>query len=176
MMKLFLSIVLFLSPILLFAQSYFGESSIVKKPLISITSTKSGPYIGLQKGKYTVIEFGAERIWKQIRLRDPLKHAAHMGFNYNFKYNVLGYDAGYWIRPNRIGLTYGGNIVFRTDFDKSKSGIAPVIGYKFWMLHLQTGYHFIARPSDFETNTFFISLRMGIINDRDIDIERRNKK
>ena len=56
-----------------------------------------------------------------------------MGFNYNFKYKVLGYDAGYWIKPHRVGLTYGANLVFRTNFDQSKIGVAPVVGFKFWL-------------------------------------------
>ena len=68
---------------------------------------------------------------------------------------------------------------FRTNFDRSKVGIAPVVGFKFWLLHVQTGYHFMTRsesPLTFETNKFFISARIGIINDRDIDLKRRKKR
>lgn len=75
---------------------------------------------------------------------------------------------GYWVKPNRIGLTYGANIVFRTDFNDNRVGLAPVLGFKFYMFHLQTGYHFLSgRDLNFPTNTFFISLRIGWINDRD---------
>lgn len=141
--------------------------------LFDVKVRKYGPYIGLQRGKYTVVEFGGEFQWKKVKIKKPITHAVHTGFNYNFKYNVLGYDAGYWIRPSRIGLTYGANLVFRTDFDASSVGLAPVIGYKFWLLHLQTGYHFLSRPAnDFETNKFFVSLRIGIINDRKIKVDR----
>ena len=133
---------------------------------------KTGPYIGLQQGKYMVLELGAERQWRKIRLLKAQTHALHMGFNYNFKYNVLGYDVGYWWKPSRLGLTYGGNLFLRTNFDNPKVGFAPVIGYKFWWLHLQTGYHFMVRPKEYETNTFFISLRLGIINDRSFDLKR----
>ncbi|NRA11323.1 MAG: hypothetical protein HRT57_05135 [Crocinitomicaceae bacterium] len=147
-----------------------------RKPLFKVNVKKTGPYFGLQQGKYLVPEIGIERQWKKIKLSNSVTHAAHMGFNYNFKYKVLGYDAGYWVKPHRIGLTYGANLFFRTDFDKGKIGIAPVIGFKLWLLHFQTGYHFMVRPKDFETNTFFVSLRVGIINDRDIEFKRKKKR
>ena len=154
-------------------QGNFTERS--RKPLLKINVKKTGPYFGLQQGKYLAPEVGVERKWKRIRLLNSVTHAAHMGFNYNFKYQVLGYDAGYWVKPHRIGLTYGANLFFRTNFDRGKIGLAPVVGFKFWLLHLQTGYHFMMCPKDFETNTFFISLRIGIINDRDIDFKRKKK-
>lgn len=157
---------------------YAGETSTLKNdPLVDIDVRKSGPYIGLQQGKYLVLELGGEMIWKKIRLRKPITHAVHAGFNYNFKYKVLGLDGGYWIRPHRFGLTYGANLFYRTDFDQNKLGIAPVLGYKLWFAHLQVGYHFMPSPQDFQTNTIFISARLGLINDRDIDIDfrKRNK-
>lgn len=138
---------------------------------------RSGPYIGLQNGKYFVPEFGYEMQWNQARLRKPRTHAAHMGFNYNFRYNILGYDAGYWYKVGRLDLTYGANLAFRTNFDDNAFGIAPVIGFKFWQLHLQTGYYFLTRPAkDFETNTFFVSLRYVFINNRDWKLKRQKKK
>ncbi|MFT5860670.1 MAG: hypothetical protein ACI865_002784 [Flavobacteriaceae bacterium] len=153
-----------------------GASAQFKRKLINIEITKTGPYFGLQRGKYTVVEIGIERQWKKIRLRKPIIHAAHAGFNYNFKYNMLGYDMGYWYKPNRIGLTYGANLFFRTNFNDTRAGIAPVVGFKFALLHLQTGYHFMPRlPDNFETNRFFVSLRIGIINDRDVDFNFRKK-
>lgn len=155
----------------------FGNWTDKKDPLVKISVTKTGPYFGLQRGKYTVLEIGAERQWKKISIADPHIHAVHTGFNYNFKHNILGYDAGYWYKPNHIGLTFGGNLVYRTNFDRSLLGIAPVVGFKFWLLHLQTGYHIMPKaPANFETNTLFVSLRIGIINDRDYDIEWRKKK
>lgn len=166
-----------LLPVLGFSQkkeSLFGK----KKPLLEISVKKSGPYFGLQRGKYTVAEIGVERQWKQIRLKNPQTHAAHLGFNYNFKYNMLGYDMGYWFKTQRLGLTYGANIFMRTNFDDTRLGIAPVIGYKIWLVHFQTGYHFMPRlpAENFETNRFFVSLRIGIINERDIDFDWRKRK
>lgn len=157
--------------------SAFGSSSKPKDPLLKVSVTKTGPYFGLQRGKFTVLEIGGERQWKKISLKDPHIHAVHTGFNYNFKHNILGYDAGYWYKPNHIGLTFGGNLVFRTNFDRSLFGIAPVVGFKFWLLHLQTGYHILPKiPANFETNTLFVSLKIGVVNDRDFDFEWRKKK
>lgn len=146
-----------------------------KKPLLDIRSVKTGPYVGIQKGKYTILEIGGTRQWKRIKFVNPIVHAASVGMNYNFKHNVLGIDAGYWIRPHRLGFTYGGTLFYRTDFTYNKIGIAPVIGFKIWLAHLQVGYHIMDSPQDFETNTLFISLRLGWINDRDIDWKRNNK-
>lgn len=170
-------VILFLVPVIGIAQSNFGAvdmQSGMRKRLLdaSLNVTKTGPYLGLQQGKYTVLEVGAEREWKTIQLRDAHSHAVNTGFNYNFKYKVLGYDIGYWWRPHRVGLTVGGTLFLRTDFDRTKVGIAPAVGFKFWMLHLRTGYHFMPRPKEFETNTFFISLRIGIVNDRDFELKR----
>jgi len=177
-MNRLLVIFLLLIPALSYAQkkeTIFGKK---KQPLVEISVKKSGPYLGIQRGKYTVPEIGVERQWKQVRLKNPHTHAAHLGFNYNIKYNILGYDMGYWFKTNRLGLTYGGNLFFRTNFDESRVGIAPVIGYKVWLLHFQTGYHFMPRlpEENFETNRFFVSLRIGIINERDVDFEWRKRE
>ena len=138
---------------------------------------KSGPYVGLQQGKYMVPEFGYEMQWKRVRLKKPITHAGHMGFNYNFQRNVLGYDAGYWLKIGRMDLTYGANLVFRTDFDQNALGVAPVVGFKVWQLHLQTGYHFLPRSArDMETNSFFVSLRFVFINERDWKWSKKAKK
>lgn len=152
------------------------EPSFLIKRKFNIEVKKTGPYFSLQQGKYLVPELGVERQWKQIKLATAFTHAVHMGFNYNFKYKVLGYDVGYWVKPSRIGLTYGGNFVLRTDFNETRLGFAPVIGYKLFGFHLQTGYHFLTRSTTFtETNTFFISLRFVLINDRDVDVNKGKK-
>jgi hypothetical protein len=152
-----------------------GTNSMMRKPLIDIRVKKSGPYFGLQRGKFWFPEVGVERQWKKVRLGTTMTHAGHMGFSYNLKYNVLGYDIGYWIKPHRIGLTYGGNLFYRTDFVSDRIGVAPVVGFKFWLLHFQTGYNFMARRKSFNSNTFFVSLRIGIINERDIEFKRKKK-
>ena len=144
---------------------------------LDIHFKKSGPYFGLQNGKYLVAEFGAEKQYKKVRLIRPITHAFHTGFNYNFKRNVLGYDLGYWFQVGRLDLTYGANLVLRTDFDETRLGFAPVVGFKLFQFHLQTGYNFLTPARTFtETNTFFVSLRLVMISKRDLDIERNSKK
>lgn len=144
---------------------------------LKIDVVKNGPYFGIQKGEFAILELGVERQWKQIKLQNPSTHAAHAGFNYNFKYNVLGYDLGYWFKQNRLGFTYGATLCLRTNFDQTRFGIAPVVGYKIWQLHLQTGYHFLTPSETFkETNGLFVSLRLVLINERDYKFEKRKKK
>lgn len=146
-----------------------------KFSLPKVTVTQSGPYVGLQKGLYNTLEFGMEGQYKRVRLIKNVTHAAHMGFNYNFFRNVLGYDVGYWFKQGRLNLTYGANFVYRTDFSSTRVGICPVIGYKIWQLHLQTGCHLMTRPAvDFPTNILFVSLRFVLINQRDIKIKKQN--
>ena len=137
-----------------------------------ITIRKSGPYLSLQRGKYLVPEFGGEMQWKKVKLLNPLTNAVHLGFNYNFKYNILGYDVGYWFKTGRLNLTYGANLIYRTNFTYDKIGIAPVLGFKFTQIHLQTGYHFMTPNFPrINTNTFFVSLRFVLVNNRNIDFD-----
>lgn len=147
-----------------------------KKDKIKIHVRKSGPYFGAQRGEYTIVEIGGQHIWKKIQLTTAKTHSVHMGFNYNFLHNVLGYDAGYFIKPTRIGLTYGASAVMRTDFDETRVGIAPVIGYQISLFHLQTGYHFLTKAShDIQTNSYFVSLRIVLINRRNFDVKKGGK-
>jgi hypothetical protein len=144
---------------------------------VNLTVRKAGPYIGLQKGRYTVLELGMENQWKKAQLSGSKTQAVFTGFNYNFWRNTLGYDLGYWIKPNRLGLTFGGSLAFRTDFNESRVGIVPTVGYQLWWFHLQTGYHLLTKSStDIQTNTFFVSLRATIINNRKVEVKKGNKK
>ena len=47
------------------------------KHTFSIDVKKTGPYIGIQRGKYTVLVLGVERQWKEIKLQNARTHAAH---------------------------------------------------------------------------------------------------
>ncbi len=147
--------------------------SLLKIDIPTIKSQKSGPYIGFQKGKYNLIEFGGELQLKRIKLTHPKIHGIRFGANYDFTENVLGFDFAYWYQQSRLGLTYGAIISHRTNFDESRIGLAPVIGFRFTQLHLQTGYSFYATASNFENyNKFFIALKFTLINKRDIDVKK----
>lgn len=142
-----------------------------------VNVTKSGPYIGVQRGEYMALEIGGEKQWKRVTWKKPKTHALRLGANYNFLENVLGYDVGYWFKLGRLDLTYGANIVCRTDFDHYRFGIAPVIGYKLQQFHLQTGYHFLTDSQYiFPTNTLFVSLRYVLINESKWNVTKEEKK
>jgi hypothetical protein len=174
MINRFLIIFLFLIISLSCFSQDIGKKKFNLKWLKSdITVRKSGPYIGLQRGVYLIPEFGGEMQWKKVKLINPITNAVHVGFTYNFLRNVLGYDMGYWFKTGRLNLTYGANLIYRTDFTHDKIGFAPVLGFKFTQLHLQTGYHFMAPFSpEIKTNTFFVSLRFVLVNNRSIDFDK----
>jgi hypothetical protein len=144
----------------------------IPQPL-KINLHKFGPYIGLQRGAYTSIEFGAEYQLKKMAWIKPTTHAAHFGFNYNLYHNVLGYDMGYWMKKGRLNLTYGANLIYRTDYSRSTLGFTPLIGFKFSQLHLQTGYNFLTTSTPPKAvNGFFISLRFVFIQNTNLDIDK----
>jgi hypothetical protein len=150
----------------------FGQNE-RKFELPEVRVMKSGPYIGVQRGNYWVGELGAEFQLKKIQLKTAVTHGVHTGFNYNFTNNILGCDMGYWIKSSRFGLTYGGNLLLRTDFNKQMLGFAPTIGYKLFGFHAQTGYQFLTGTKEIKgINTFFVNLRFVLINRRDTNIKR----
>ncbi len=152
------------------------EASLYKKdPLVKIT--KSGPYIGLQRGKYNNLELGYEFQRKAVKLIKPTTHAFNVGFDYNLTENILGFSAGYWQKKGRLDLTYGGNLVFKSNFDQNRIGLSPTIGYKISLAHLQIGYNILTPFDTFKnTNTLFVSLRLVLINNRNFKWRKRKKK
>jgi hypothetical protein len=147
-----------------------------KEKWMDIHVRKSGPYFGVQRGLYWVGEAGGEMQFKKIKLVKPRTQAIHTGINYNFTQNVLGYDAGYWVKFGRFNFTYGGNVIMRTDFKQTSVGFAPVIGFKLTQLHIQTGYNFLTPSSTVKlTNNYFVALRFVFINKRDWDFDNNRK-
>ncbi len=152
--------------------SFFAVSQ-RERSLPELKVWKAGPYFGVQRGAYWVGEAGGEFQWKTIKLRKSMTQGIHTGANYNFSQNVLGYDLGYWIKPSRIGFTYGTNLIMRTDFTTTRGGIAPFIGYKIYGFHIQTGYQFFKNSQSFDgVNTFFLSLRFVIVNHRSTKVKK----
>lgn len=146
-----------------------------KKPLVKVF--KSGPYLGLQRGKYTNLEIGYEFQRKAVKLVKPTTHALNTGFDYNLTENVLGFSLGYWQKRGRLNLTYGANFVYKSNFEQSRIGIAPTLGYKISIAHLQVGANLLTRNDDFSnTNTLFVSLRVVLINNRNYKWRKRKKK
>ncbi|MDX1651003.1 MAG: hypothetical protein R3277_00815 [Brumimicrobium sp.] len=163
--------------IILFLCSHFlsvGQLDRSKKPLIDPTVRKSGPYFGIQQGKYTLAELGGEMIFKNIKIRKPKTNAFHVGGDYNLTQNVLGFSAGYWLKRGRFNFTYGADLVYRTNFDEHRVGIAPVLGYRIFGFHVRAGYNFLTPSTAFsQINGLFIGLRFTLINQRDFELNKR---
>jgi hypothetical protein len=148
-----------------------------KDPLIELSVRQSGPYFGLQQGRYTVAELGGEMQWRKVRFKQPTTHAATLGLDYNLTQNVLGFNAGYYYKGGRTKFTYGGNIVYRSDFTYNRIGLGPAVGYKFFGLHGQVGYYLLTPHETFKnTNMLYVSVRYTLINDREMEVKTRWSK
>lgn len=138
-----------------------------KKPLIETKVRQSGPYVGLQLGKYNALEVGGEMQWKKATIKTFSLHAVTLGVDYNLFEHGLGFSAGYFHKSKRVAFTYGGQLLYRSNFNEGRMGVAPVIGYKIWMLHAQLGYSILTPSETFKnTNTIFISVRYTHFNQR----------
>ena len=171
MKKIILIIILLLNSIISFESSEF---SILynKFELKKLYVLKSGSYFGLIQGKYQAFEFGQELQWKKIKILKPTTNSGNFGFNYDYKEKVIGFNLGYWRKKGRLNLTYGFNAVFRSNFEENVYGGGPVIGFKLLGFHLNTGYNFLTKTTNFKnTNNLFISLRYVFINSRDYKLK-----
>lgn len=138
-----------------------------KKPLIETKVRQTGPYVGIQLGKYNAFEVGGEIQWKRATLKTFTLHAVTLGVDYNLFENGLGFSAGYFHKSKRAAFTFGGQLLYRSNFNEGRMGFAPVIGYKIAMLHAQLGYGILTPSETFKnTNTLFISVRYTHFNQR----------
>jgi hypothetical protein len=136
-----------------------------------------GMIVGLQRGKFTTFELGGEIHWRKIRLTKPHLLATTANMEYNFGDNVIGYKAGVWAKRGRINLTYGANLVYFTDFDKSRYGIGPSIGFRLLGFHLVNGYNFLAGDKELDkVNTLYISLRYYFPLDNKFTWKKKDKE
>jgi hypothetical protein len=148
-----------------------------KKPLIETKVRQSGPYAGLQLGKYNALEVGGEMQWKRATLKEFNLHSITLGADYNIFEHGLGFSAGYYHKSKRVAFTYGGQLLYRSNFDESRFGVAPVIGYKILMLHAQLGFSILTPSETFKnTNTIFISVRSTHFNNRKRETKTRWSK
>jgi len=148
-----------------------------KKPLLEPSVRKSGPYFGLQQGLFLVGEIGMEAQFKEIKFKQPKTHGLHAGLEFNIPNKALGANAGFWHKPSRFDLTYGFDVALRSNFEAERYGIAPVIGYKLFGLHVRAGYMLLTPSKIFtETNQLFINARFIVVNKRDFKWNKRKKK
>ncbi len=134
---------------------------------------KSGPYFGLQSGRFYALEYGWELQYKNKKgLLNSNTTAFHHGFNATFDFSrlnpILGYDIGLWRRTGNFDLTYGLSAAVRTDLKQLRFGVCLSVGIKVWQLHVQTGMYVLAPfyaldNTSFNSNTFFISARFLLV-------------
>lgn len=149
--------------------TFFTSAQGLKLPESKLKMRKSGPFIGVEKGKYLNANLGWELQIKQMKLIKPQTHATSFLLEYNFKQETMGAQVGYWFKVGRLNLTYGARGTWITDFnDNHRFGVTPTIGYKFAQAHFQLGVHIRTKDLPFENaNSFFASLRWVFIQNRD---------
>lgn len=130
-------------------------------PKKKLLQRNHGVILGLQRGVVTAIEMGVEAHWRKLSLRDPRIVGATANLNYNFGKHVVGYQAGMWMKTGRINLTYGGNVVYYSNFKGlSRYGLGPAVGFRLAGFHLINGYNFLAGDKEMDgANTLYMSLR-----------------
>ena len=161
-----------LAILLLSSQQAFGQlfDKGIKLPESKLKLIKTGPFLGVEQGKYLNANFGVERQWQQIKLANPHTNAINLQFDYNLKQNQMGSQIGYWYKAGRLNLTYGARIAWHTDFDSHHLfGFAPNVGYKFLQGHFQLGVNIQQKSNYVVGNTFYASLRWVFINERKFD-------
>ena len=121
----------------------------------------NGALLGVQRGKLTAIELGYEFHWRKMALRKPNITGAAVNLEYNFGHHVLGYKMGMWRKTGRVNLTYGGNLVYFTNFKGSERyGLGPAVGFRLAGFHLINGVNILLGDKDFKkVNTLYLSLR-----------------
>lgn len=120
-----------------------------------------GAILGLQRGNITSVELGGEMHWRKMSFRKPKITGATANLEYNFGHHVLGYKAGLWQKQGRVNLTYGGNLVYFTNFNGlQRYGLGPAIGFRLAGFHLVNGYNILAGDKEFkDVNKLYMTLR-----------------
>ena len=164
--------------VVLFSNLFYGfDARTIMSPIPELNTRKTGLLIGVQRGVYNGIEFGWERQWKEIKLKNPKTFAFSAVGEYQFKANVLSFKAGPWMKLGRADFSYGANFVAMSDFRYSKLGVAPAIGFKFLGFHLQAGYNLLLGNRNFtDHNRLYLSLRYYISKDRKFFWKKEKKK
>jgi hypothetical protein len=132
----------------------------IRLPKYVATKNTYGMIAGIERGQYTFMELGAEKHWKKIRLVHARTVGANANLEYNFGNNILGYNAAAWVKTGRVDLTYGVNLNYITDFEISRYGLGPQIGFRLLGLHFVNGYNFLLGNKELtQVNKFYVGLR-----------------
>lgn len=120
-----------------------------------------GAILGIQRGSNTAVEMGGEMHWRKMALRKPRITGLSANLEYNFGNHVLGYKIGAWQKTGRVNLTYGGNVVYFTNFKGlQRYGVGPAVGFRLAGFHLINGYNILFGDKELDdVNTLYMSLR-----------------
>ena len=146
-------------------------------PIPELNTIKTGMLIGVQKGVYFGVEMGMERQWKEIKLKKPRTLAIAATGEYQFEANTIGFKAGPWVKYGRLDFTYGINATILSDFDRTKFGVSPAVGFKIIGFHLLASYNITSGKEPFTAyNKLHLSLRYYISKDREFKWKKSDKK
>jgi hypothetical protein len=164
-----------------FLPGYTYENNSIQLPGIpkrKLLQRNSGAIIGLQRGAGTAIEFGAEAHWRKLSLSNSRIVGATTNLEYNFSEHIIGYKLGAWMKQGRVNLTYGGNLVYFSDFEGGqKYGLGPAVGFRLAGFHLVNGYNFLVGDKDLKgANTLYMSLRYYFPVDNKFTWDRKTMK
>ncbi|MDQ3393494.1 MAG: hypothetical protein M3512_05210 [Bacteroidota bacterium] len=144
----------------IFSKKEEEKKGFIRLPKYVATKRTYGMIAGVERGQYTFMELGVEKHWKKIRLVHARTVGANANMEYNFGNNILGYNAGAWIKTGRVDLTYGATLNYITDFEKSRYGFGPQIGFRLLGLHFVNGYNFLLGNKELnQVNKFYVGLR-----------------
>ena len=190
-MKLFCSLLLpiILSPFLGVAQFTQASLALPEGAYSDVGLTRSpykrkllqrnwGAIVGIQRGKGTALELGAEAHWRKLSLSNSKIVGATTNLEYNFSDHVIGYKAGAWMKRGRVNLTYGGNLVYFSDFDgRQRYGVGPSVGFRLAGFHLVNGLNILAGDKEMEgANTLYMSLRYYFPVDNKFTWDKKTRK
>jgi hypothetical protein len=188
-MKEIFCLLFFCLPLFINAQSAWkpialSEENSYKQIVSAIPSKKKlyqrnhGAILGLQRGAVTALELGAEAHWRKLSLTNPTIVGATANLGYNFGHHTIGYQAGMWMKHGRVNLTYGGNLLYYSDFrGLHRYGIGPAVGFRLAGFHLINGYNFLGGDKELEgANTLYITLRENAKKRRRKNKERKKRR
>ena len=134
-----------------------GEINFKKK----LFQRNYGAILGWQRGAVSAIEFGAEGHWRKLSLTNPSIVGATANLSYNFGHHTIGYQAGMWMKRGRVNLTYGGNLLYYSNFKGlERYGLGPAVGFRLAGFHLINGFNFLGGDKELEgANSLYITLR-----------------
>jgi hypothetical protein len=162
-----------------------GTYNVSSNPLPKLRQRNYGAIIGIQRGRSTAFEMGAEMHWRKIGLRKPNIWGATANVEYSFGQHLVGYKAGVWRKQGRVNLTYGANVAYFNDFNGGHQfGIGPAVGFRLFGLHLINGINILTgninrdktATSSAGANTLYMSLRYYFPLQNKFVWDRKDKK